>query len=387
MNDRTAIIILSTADYDSHVWTNKQHLATLVARSFVVIYVGSVGLRRPRVNWTDTRRVARFLVRSRRRIKGTSRREITEPGELVTVKPIMIPFHGFRAIDRMNSWLLTRQLRTTYEDYSKCILWTFSPYTFGQESHVDHVVYQSVDLLHEIPGIPGDALQRAERLTCEIARYVIASSTGVMKHLKTLVPDRNVLLWENVADTSRFTLGDLNRSDRAIFAGHITASKLDMVLLHKLASSGLEIALAGPVSVDGTKTDVELQAFLAMPNVKYLGNLELSNLARELQTSKVGLIPYTINSYTAGVFPMKVYEYLATGLNVVSTALPSLADKALEGLTIASDEESFVNSVLQSVRDFTPDAATQRSDIVQEHSWESRSRDAVELINVLLDRR
>ena len=42
--------------------------------------------------------------------------------------------------------------------------------------------------------------------------------------------------------------------------------------------------------------------------------LREADLAREVGRSTVGLIPYQVNDHTAGVFPMKVYEYLAAGL-------------------------------------------------------------------------
>ena len=63
-----------------------------------------------------------------------------------------------------------------------------------------------------------------------------------------------------------------------------------------------------------------------MPNVHFLGPKEYSELPRYMSQCDVGLLPCLINQYTINMFPMKFFEYLASGLPVVSTALPSLVD-------------------------------------------------------------
>ena len=52
---------------------------------------------------------------------------------------------------------------------------------------------------------------------------------------------------------------------------------------------------------------------------------ELAHLYRQCT---VGLIPYVVNDYTQGVSPLKTYEYLAAGLCVVSTGVPSVSPVA-----------------------------------------------------------
>ena len=39
-----------------------------------------------------------------------------------------------------------------------------------------------------------------------------------------------------------------------------------------------------------------------------------------LRGADAALIPYALNELTDGIFPMKVYEYLAAGLPVVATS-------------------------------------------------------------------
>jgi hypothetical protein len=45
-----------------------------------------------------------------------------------------------------------------------------------------------------------------------------------------------------------------------------------------------------------------------------------------MQALDVGIIPAVESDYTKAMFPMKFFEYLASGLPVVSTMLPALAE-------------------------------------------------------------
>lgn len=238
-------------------------------------------------------------------------------------------------------------------------------------------MYHSVDLLHTIDGIPRNALLEAERQLIKRADAVIASSNGVAEHLRA--QGAKPLVWENVADINLFQqmqAPGAARERRAIFVGNLTPSKIDFALLEGIVAKGVKLALAGPISIDGTKRDPALDRLLASPMVTYLGTLDQLEMAGEIGKSWVGIIPYHLNEYTAGVFPMKVYEYLAAGLPVVATHLPSIADRTIPGVSLVGAED-FAKAVAKAclgayeppVGDFTS------------NSWEAR----IEQIKKLLD--
>jgi hypothetical protein len=59
------IIVLSTADWDNPFWTNKQHVTMeLSKRGHRVLYIESLGLRRPSVNKKDLTRIFRRLIKA-----------------------------------------------------------------------------------------------------------------------------------------------------------------------------------------------------------------------------------------------------------------------------------------------------------------------------------
>ena len=60
-------VVLSTADWDHPLWTNKQHVAAALADlGHRVLYVDSLGVRGPRVDRADSGRIWRRLRRGLR---------------------------------------------------------------------------------------------------------------------------------------------------------------------------------------------------------------------------------------------------------------------------------------------------------------------------------
>ncbi|RFU21302.1 hypothetical protein D0Z06_10990 [Geodermatophilus marinus] len=95
----------------------------------------------------------------------------------------------------------------------------------------------------------------------------------------------------------------------------------------------------------------------------------------------VGLIPYLRNAYTAGVHPMKLYEYLSSGLSVVATPLQSLTGETVEGLHI-HEPADFPTFVRHEIDSFDEAVARQRQEAARGHSWEAR----LEQVAAVLDR-
>jgi glycosyltransferase involved in cell wall biosynthesis len=89
-----------------------------------------------------------------------------------------------------------------------------------------------------------------------------------------------------------------------------------------------------------------------------------------LRGADVALVPYAINELTESVFPMKVFEYLAAGLPVITTPLPALADT--NGVTVAADAPATVAAIERALASDGPSARHARSQAVLGHSWETR---------------
>ncbi|MFD1720840.1 glycosyltransferase [Amnibacterium endophyticum] len=375
MSRSTPVVILSTADFDSTVWTNKQHLATRLAEHREVTYVESFGLRRPTLTRADAGRIARRLLQSQE--TPTERRQVEHRPEVVS--PVVVPFHGSHIIRRLNRQLVDRLVVPRLP--REYILWSFSPLTYGLEDGANSFVYHSVDLIHHQPHMPSRSIVTAERRAVRRADVVIASSTGVRNHLLEIGAPA-VRLWENVADTRLFAAPQPRRRPRAVFAGHLTPTKIDIAALRSVVDAEVDLVVCGPLPEDGTSLPDDIRALLEHPRTEYLGNLPPERLAEVFSECVVGLIPYLTNPYTSGVFPLKVYEYLAAGLSIVTTPLGSL-DGTDPALLVRSGSVGFGAAAASAIEEFEEAEAMERRALAASHSWESRTEQALAVLNDL----
>lgn len=379
------VLVLSTADWDAPLWTNKQYIALELAREFKVTYVESLGLRRVTLTQSDMFRLARRLRRAAFG-GGAVRGHHPRPETLATVAPLVLPFHDSRAARRLNPRLIRRDL-SSWVNSPHRVLWTFSPVTYGLDKLADATVYHAVDLMHEYPGHYRAALLAGERELASRGHAAIASSRIVREHLE-VVGFRDVCLWENVADTRLFAdaSGAARPSSRVLFAGNLSPHKVDFELLLRVAQlPNCSLQLAGPTSIDGGR-GLELQSLRAAGAILH-GTLNPRQLADLAATCVVGLIPYEVNEYTAGVFPMKLYEYLSAGMLVVSTGLPSISERASTDVVVAKSHGEFLEAVAQNLAPANDAVIERRQTTARAHSWEVRGSQARDLTRDLIGER
>jgi teichuronic acid biosynthesis glycosyltransferase TuaH len=371
------LLVLGTADWDSPIATNQHYVVRELARTQSVLYSESIGLRRPTLSSADLRRVARRMHVAH--TDNAPQREVPERVTIVT--PRVIPLHT-AATRKINRGLLRSAARPWLKGTPPRILWTYSPVTYGLEDEAEFAVYHCVDLLGAIEGIDRATIDAAERILAAKGVRAIGSSRTVVAHLRD-VGFGQVDYWPNVADTSMIVAERpvaAARVRRAIFAGKITGDKVDYDLLHAVLEAGMPLVIAGPVGRDSDRVALDL---LVQSGAEYLGHLEFGQLAREYWKSQVGLIPYPVNAYTAGVSPLKLYEYLAAGLHVVSTPLPEIQDDPPNGVTVSADADHFASAAATSL--FSEQDAAERISTAHGHSWDARGDVARALLVSALD--
>jgi glycosyltransferase involved in cell wall biosynthesis len=98
-------------------------------------------------------------------------------------------------------------------------------------------------------------------------------------------------------------------------------------------------------------------------NVVYLGLKAQEDLPGYIQRFDVGIVPFVLSEVTHAVSPLKVYEYLASGVPVAAPPL-----RALDGLESVYTDVDLVGAVTQAMRAPKPD----RERALAEHSWHER---------------
>jgi glycosyltransferase involved in cell wall biosynthesis len=268
------------------------------------------------------------------------------------------------------------------------ILWAYNPHAYALAGSLGEtlVVYHCVDDIAAQEGIDAESFGEAEAALATRADLVIVSAGPLVEHVRRRGA-RNVALLPNVADVDHFR-GARALEDppelaaiphpRLVFAGALAARKLDLSLLVELARRRPDwsLVMVGPIGEGDPRGD--LAALWEAPNIHLVGPTPFGELPAWLGAGDVGLIPYAANPYTAAVFPMKVYEYLAAGLPVVSTPLPSL--RGVGGIAFAQTPEGFERAVEAALLADTPERRAERVALAEAHSWERRVEEIGRLV-------
>jgi glycosyltransferase involved in cell wall biosynthesis len=379
------IVCVGFADWDTDLWTNQHHLMSRLARENRVLFVESLGLRRPQLAGRDLTRIARRLRRGLEPPRATD--------GLHVLSPLVLPFHGHAAARALNRRLLPLLVRraTRRLGMRRPILWAYVPQAEALLSTLDPeiVVYHCVDDIAVQAGIDTASFRAAEQRFAMRADLVLASAPALESRMRGL--SRNVLYAPNVADTDLFARALAPGTPdpavaalappRVVFTGALVAKKLDLPLLVALARARRDwsFALVGPIGPGEPRADLSL--LRGEPNIHLLGPRRYEQLPDVLRAADAGLIPYASNDLTASVFPMKVYEYLAAGLPVVATPLPALAQIA--EVATAPDAQGIARLLERAIAEDDPARRLARSRAAGSHSWDRRLEEIAAAIAAL----
>ena len=382
-----SITLLSTADWDNPFWTNKQHVAVQLAKEgYKVLYVESVGIRAPTLTSSDIRRIWRRLIRSIRPV-----RKVRE--DIYVMSPLSIPFRRFAAIRTLNRTLfqVTYLIARSIAGLSKRgWLWTYSPITldyFNLRSFSTSI-YHCVDEIKHQPGMDQAYIERLENRLCRDVDLIFVTSVQLLETRKILNPRTFYL--PNVADFEHFntaTKPDLPLPDDLVaietpvvgFVGAISGYKVDFELVKFLADKKkhLSFVLIGKIGEGDPTTNAT--ALASIDNVYLLGPKDYKELPFYLKAFDVAIIPSLKNEYTANMFPMKFFEYLAAGVPVVASDISALVPFQPYHYSSTSPQEFIEN--LEHALSSSEDYILRGIELAREHTYESRTKKMVLLIN------
>ena len=375
-------VMLSTADWSARYWTNKQHTARgLAARGWRVLYVESVGLRSPDMrSGVDLGRLARRLFTGLRDLV-LGPREVAP--SIWVLSPLVLPAgRTFGLVRAVNRVLLENPIGrfVRAREFRAPMVWTYHPLMLSIPERIGagRVVYHCVDEIAAMPGVDAAAFNAAEPQLLKRADVVFATSTPLLA--KCAAINANSFFFSNVADVEHFgraigegplpaELASIPRP-RLGYHGVLSDFKIDFQLL-------LDVARRRPdwhTVVIGEEREGQADSIVAemrkLPNVHLLGYRPYADLPEYLRGIDVGLLPVRANAYTRSMFPMKLYEYLAAGIPVVSAPGP-FAEGEIAHLRVASGAEGFVGAIEAQLARGKLTAGEAR-EAVGPHTWDER---------------
>jgi glycosyltransferase involved in cell wall biosynthesis len=310
---------------------------------------------------------------------------------LYVVNLFLPPFLGKLKFITEKFGLLLFKMQLKYISFKPDIAIFYSSlYTFlleTLESINVKIVYDCIDEFSAFSDV-SNALEvlKAERDLATESSIVIATSKRLCERLSKINPD--CFYVPNAADFTHFhratKIGEKPKEIRFLqhpIIGFIGAiyDWIDVDLICKLAElhPDYSILLVGPINFG-------LDKLMSHSNIMMVGAKKYQVLPQYLACMDVCLIPFKINKLTLASNPIKMYEYLAAGKPVVSTALPEICENASHVVLIARDDEDFTKKVEEAVKECQASenkaAMERRINFARNNSWKQR----VETIEKLL---
>lgn len=293
-----------------------QHFIRQLLPRYRVDWINTIGTRRPRPNLADARRglekLACWLAPH-----GNGTATAQHPR---VHSPVHWPGFGRRWERRLNRWLLLRHLRAVLPGpASPVAAITAIPIAADVAAALPHLnwVYFCGDSFREWPGYDGQALAEMELDLLPLMRRIIVVSEALRDRFARLGFRSSLLtLGVDLAHWSRVRRRALPKGGRrpvAMFWG-LADRRLDADVCRALARR-CDLVMVGP------HEDVD-PALLRAPGIRWQGRVPYGELPGLAALADVLVMPYADLPVTRAMQPLKLKEYLATGLPVVATPLP-----------------------------------------------------------------
>ncbi len=402
------IVCLSSQSWDEPMWTNKQHIMSRLAREHRVLHVDYGARPLPAyIKKRASQRAADLAHPARLLTDGVAWR-----GDTLWTADHWLPLAAW-ALPRDSKLrdYLWHDLKLKFiesfveqEATHDPIAWVYHPCYGDAVERMPRklLVYDCVDNYAAFPKYKDKAwLAERERRLCERADLVFTTSEPLYELRKKHNPD-NTFLVHNVGDAEHFNkaldpgtaipdeiLALRERGPIIGFVGAVSNYKLNIDWLKAMAHAkpDYQIVLIGPVGMSDPETNVdELQK---IDNIHLLGVRAYRALPNYLTGFDVAVIPYRLNSYTESVFPIKFFEFLASGKPVVISPLPSVS-AFFKDVLVAEDADQFIGhceAVLDEGAEQDLSRQSHRLKLAAENSWPRRIGEIMGHIERKLDER
>jgi glycosyltransferase involved in cell wall biosynthesis len=301
---------------------SKKHVMLRLAKHNRVLWINSIGNRNPTASLYDLKRIGQKL------------RDFTRGHQQVherihVFSPIAIPFFGSGAARWLNRKALTWSLRRTCRKlgFRNPVMWTFFPSSGEVAGSLGEskVIYHCVDEYSEFTGTDKEGILHLERQLMAKSDYVIVSSERLYQLKKPY--NQNTFLVTHGVDVDHFRkacdpqtpVAEEMKNLKGPIVGFfgLIADWVDLEMIRFLAAArpDCQFVLIGKIV-----TDVSM--LQGLKNVHLPGPKPYDALPGFAKAFDVAILPFVMNELTIAANPLKLREYLAAGLPVISSALP-----------------------------------------------------------------
>lgn len=370
-------LIVFGEDWGQHP-SSTQHLIKHLAQDRKVIWINSIGLRRPKFSVTDISRVANKLKRMfRKKVCQSTER----PENMTFIEPKVIPVATRKWEVNFNRLSLGKTLRKVMkrENIQNPIFWTSLP-TATELTGIcaeSAIVYYCGDDFGALAGVDHKPVLNCELKLVDRADLILTASTALAKKFD---PIKTKVLPHGV-DMELFSIPSIKAHDLpehgpvAGFYGSIS-EWLDQDLIIQCAASlpDWTFLFVGSQHVNVSKLQ-------SMSNIHLLGARPHDQLPSYVQHWDVSIMPFMDNAQIRACNPLKLREYMAAGRPIVATAFPAL-EPYKNYITQANTPNEYIRGLKSAFKEGLTNQVD-RQKAVRTESWSARAVDVNKMLNAL----
>ncbi|MBK8466530.1 MAG: glycosyltransferase [Chloracidobacterium sp.] len=358
---------------------SKTHLMRVLAKDNRILWINAIANRMPTTSPKDVSRIYKKL------------KAFTEPihkvePNIFVLNPLAFPSYGNKLILDINQKFLCHQVKKAMKrlQFENVVNMVFNPAAgmIAGQLGESKVIYYCVDEYTAFTGA-SRGLKEIEDDLFRRADLVIVSAETLFESKKHFNP--NTFVIRHGTDWHHFRTAldpelpiplDIADLPQPIIGFHgLLADWVDYELIKKVAVHFKDgsVVLIGKTSVDARQ---KIKVLADLPNIHMLGRKEYKELPAYCKAFDVALNPFEINELTLAANPLKVREYLAAGLPVVSTDIPEV--RVLGDSLVGTGHEDFICKIEQAIAN--PKPRCEVSDAISDQSWESKVDELREIL-------
>ncbi len=372
-------IIYFGNDWCAENRTSSHHVAERLSQHTRVLYVDSPGLRAPKANARDLRKLCRRLLSAARQPRCVGER-------LWQMSVPQIPFRRLPFVRRVNvalgRFLVKRALKRL--GFARTLSWFAVPHPGFLANAFDEtaVVYYCIDDYAALPDVDARAVAQMDAHLTSRADQVFVASSLMLQAKRRLKP--STVLAPHGVDVALFRTA----SDRQLpIAPGARNLRRPVVGFYGLIEEWIDLDLIADLAVRRPRWTflmigrlaVDPGRLKALPNIVFAGPQPYRSLPNWARAFDVAIIPYRLTRQVVNSAPLKLREYLATGKPVVAVPAPEI--ERFAGLVrIARGPEQFIREIEEALSTDTDADRARRIEATSTMTWDARISEIVEIV-------
>ena len=359
-------------------------LMVRVAERRTVLFVNSIGMRMPAPGRTP--QFARRILRKAKSVARFVKQPLPDLPNLYVLTPVILPFYGSKTMRAVNARLVREQVRlvarTIGIDPDDAVIFVTIPTAADVVRHWPRrsLLTNRSDLHSAFEETDQDLIRKFETELVGCSDVALYTSRSLMRSEGAIAGDRAVFLDHGV-DFDRFAAAtgiphpDLAEIPRPIigFFGGIDDYVVDLDLLEKVAKNLPDCSLV----LIGDAT-CPIDHIVSRPNVHWFGFRPYEQIPSLGAGFDVALMPWLRNEWIEQCNPIKMKEYLAIGLPIVSTDFPEVHFYS-DAIAIASDHDQFIELIRDALDGRGVGSLESRKARVEDSTWDRKAEQLISL--------